>query len=419
MWDPYAEFESATLPNGLTVYAAHWPGRPWEATGFLIHSGAKHDTIGLEGTAHFVEHLIAENTGVPKKEAVDFFEGNGGKVDLGSTSWHRTQYQFWMPTDPAVFSKALSLFGTALLSAKLDKFMERERQVIVAEFHRRFVHKITYDLAMREHKALYSGYWLERSVRPLGHPESLTRITRDDLQSYYDTHYTPANMSIVGVGGLTLQELVKFVSESPFAIAKAGKRTQLPIPITDIAPPLENRYVFEMSEHLKTEVPFEIGAYKSVAVMPTGGTTIAVKMLKEMLDEILTEEVRERRTVTYHIDASFCNYGHFYEFVINCGKLEARALDAIEEIVEACIGSICDRADLFEKEKRCGLAASLMTDLKARDLCENALDELARDQKISSLAEDAREIENLTMDDVRSLLRWLKPERRWTLITKP
>jgi len=419
MWDPYAEFESTTLPNGLTIHAAHWAGRPWEAMGFLIHSGAEHDPIDLEGTAHFVEHLISENAPMPCKELKEFFEGNGGKVSLGSTSWHRTQYDFWMPIDPAVFSKALSLFGTALFSAKLQKFVERERQVIIAEFHRKYVHKITYDLAVRENCALYPGYWLERSMTPLGYPESIARISQDDLQSYYDTHYTPANISIVGVGGLTLEELAKFVSESPFAVEKPGTRTQLPTPITDINPPSETRYVFEISQHLKTEVPFEVGGYKSVTVMPTGGATMAVKMLSQMLDETLTEQVRERRAMTYHISSSFYNHRHFYEFEITCNRLEVAALDEIENIIEACIGSTYDHIDLFQKEKRCGLAAAFMIDPKARDICDGALKDLANHQSISSLAEDARDIEALTMDDIRKLLQWLKPERRWTCVTTP
>jgi predicted Zn-dependent peptidase len=419
MWDPYAEFEMATLPNGLTIHAAHWLGRPWEAMGFLIHSGAEHDTIGLEGTAHFVEHLISQNADVPVKEAKDFFEGNGGKVNLGQTSYHFARYQFWMPTDWAIFSRALQLFSKALLSAKLEKFVERERSVIIAEFNRKFTHRITYDLAMRENRALYSGYWLERFATPLGNPDSVGRITQDDLQAYYDAHYTPANMSIVGVGGLTLEELVRFVSESPFAVQKEGKRTQLPIPVTDITPPTENRYVFELSKHLKTEVPFEVGGYRSVAVSPTGGRTMAVKMLSNMLDEVLTEEVRERRAVTYNIGTSYDYHRHFYEFVIECGRLEARALGDIEEVIEGCIGSIYDSIELFEKEKRCGLAAAFMIDPSAKGICENAMNDLADKQRISSLAEDARDIENLTMDDIRGLLKWLKPERRWTGITTP
>ena len=60
MWDPYSEFRTATLPNGLTVHAAHWPGRPWESVGVLIHSGAEQDPFGLEGLSHFVEHLVSK-----------------------------------------------------------------------------------------------------------------------------------------------------------------------------------------------------------------------------------------------------------------------------------------------------------------------------------------------------------------------
>lgn len=419
MWDPYAEFETATLPNGLTVHAAHWPGRPWEAMGFLIHSGAEHDPVGYEGTAHFVEHLISQNADIPVQEIKDFFEGNGGKVSLGQTSYHCARYQFWMPTDPLVFSRAFQLFGKALFSAKLEKFVERERSVIIAEFNRKFTHKISYETAMRENRALYTGYWLERFATPLGNPDSVGRITQEDLQAYYDTHYTPANMSIVGVGGLTLEELVQFASESPLAVQKEGKRTQLPIPVVDIAPPLENRYILELSKHLKTEVPFEVGGYRSVVVLPTGGPTKAVRMLSNMLDEVLNEEVRERRAVTYQIGTSYGYYRHFYEFAIGCDRLEARALGDIEEVVEGCIGSIHDCTELFEKEKRCGLAAAFMTDSSARGICEAAMDDLDESQRIITLADDERDIERLTMDDVRDLLKWLTPDRRWTAITIP
>ena len=243
MWDPYAEFDSAMLPNGLTVHAAHWPGRPWEAMGFLIHSGAEHDLVGLEGLSHFVEHAVSENTDVSKRDMEAFFEDCGGMANLGTTGYPYTRYHFFVPIDRAVLIQAFSMFGQMLLSAKLEKFIERERQVIIGEFHRYYPVKLKLDLAVREHKILYNGYWLERFVRPLGNPESVRRITQSHLQSYYDTHYTPVNMSIVGVGGMMLSELVELISESPFATSKKGVRTLTPNPATDVALPTETRYV--------------------------------------------------------------------------------------------------------------------------------------------------------------------------------
>lgn len=417
MWDPYAEFQSATLPNGLTVHAAHWPGRPWEAMGFLVHSGAEYDPIGLEGLSHFIEHVVSENTNVSKKEMETFFKHCGGKVCLGTTGYPSTHYRFFVPTDSAILAKAFSMFGHMLLSAKLEKFIERERRVIIGEFHRHYPVKFKLDLDVREYKALYAGYWLERFVRPLGHPESVTRITQSELQSHYDTHYTPANMSIVGVGGMQLTELVELLSESPFATSKKGVRTPLPTPATDVAPPSETRHVFELSKHITD--PIEVGAYRSVAKIPGNINGRVVRIVNEMFNEVFFEEVREQRAWAYAINSSRHNFRHFYEFSINCDTLALKAINEVEGVIEACMASMADREDLFEQIKRRALASQFMTDLTGRGICDGALDDLAKDQRIISLKEIGEDLEHATMSDVKGVLQWLRPDRRWTLITKP
>ncbi len=417
MWDPYAEFQSATLPNGLMVHAAHWPGRPWEAMGFLIHSGAEHDPVGLEGLSHFIEHLVSENTHVSKKDMCAFFEDCGGMVSLGTTDYPYTHYRFFVPTDKAVLARAFSMFGHMLLSAKLEKFIEHERQVIIGEFHRHYPVKFKLDLDVRKHKALYAGYWLERFVRPLGNTESVTRITQSELQSHYDSHYTPANMSVVGVGGMQLAELVELLSKSPFATSKRGARTPLPIPATDIAPPSETRYVFEVSKYIT--VPIEVGAYRSVAKIPGNIKGSVIRITKEMFNEVLNEEVRERRAWVYDISSFRHNFRHFYEFSIDCDALALKAIDEIEEVIEVCIASMVDHEDLFEQTKRRALASNFMTDPTGKGVCDGALDDLADYQRIISLKEIGNNLERVTFSDIRSVLQWLRPERRWTLITRP
>ena len=420
MWDPYAEFKSVTLPNGLKVYAAHWPGRPWEAMGFLVHSGAEQDPAGLEGLAHFVEHLVSENMDVKRNDASSFFRGCGGMVDFGSTDYPSTEYHFFVPKNKEVVAKALSIFGSMLLSAKIEKSIERERQVVIREFNQRYPVRFKFDLEMQERKALYAGYWLERFARPLGNPESIGRITQNDLQSYYDTHYTPANTSIVGVGGMKLLELVKLLSKSPFAINKKGARAPIPSSVTDFALLPENRHVLEMSEYVNTATTLiEVGAYRSVTKIPGDVNVFAIILLIKIFNRILDEEVRDQRAWAYSIDSSYRSFRHFYQFSINCNALAIKALDEIEEVVETCIASIGNREDLFEQAKGQALARNFVVDESGKDICDNALDDLARYQRIVPLAEDAKNIERVTMTDIRNLLKWLQPERRWTLITKP
>ncbi|EKD23540.1 MAG: peptidase M16 protein [uncultured bacterium] len=417
MWDPYSEFQSAILPNGLTVHAAYWPGRPWESIGFLVHSGAEHDPIGLEGLAHFVEHLVSDNANVPNKEIHAFFEDCGGRVNLGITDYPDTRYNFFVPTGKAVLARAFSVFGHMLFSAKFEKCIERERQVVLEEFNRRYTNNLKFDLDTRERKALYTDCWLGRFVRPLGNPESVKRITQADLQSYYNTHYVPANMSIVAVGGMQLSELVELLSESPFAMSKNGARTSLPIPVTNISLPLEACYVVEASKYVS--IPINVGSYRSVAKVPGNINGQALYILKKMLDEILNEEVRERRAWAYAIDSSRRSFRHFYEFSINCSALALKAIDNLEKVVETCIATAGSSEGLFAQIKRQSLANHFMIDPTGRGVCDGALDDLTHAHRIISLSENAHDLECVTMDDVRDALQWLRPEQRWTLITKP
>ena len=419
MWDPYAEFQSETLPNGLTVYAAHWQNRPWEAMGFIVHSGAEYDPIGLEGLAHFVEHLVSDNANVPQEEMAAFFENCGGTVDFGNTGYPATKYRFFAPADKTVLTKAFSMFGYMLLSAKLEKSIERERQIVTSEFCKEYPVQFKFDLNVREQKALHAGCWLERFVLPFGNLESIGRIAQSDLQSYYDANYTPENISIVGVGGMALSELVSLLGESPFAMSKNGLRTPLPIQTSNVDLPSETRYVFELSKHITTQSPSKTGSYRSVAKIPGNAKTQAIKILSEMVDGILYEEVRKKRAWAYSTKCSRHYFRHFHELSIDCLALALEALDEIEKIVEYCIASAEDRRDLFMQAKRRILASYLMVDLTGINICDGALDDLADYQRIVSFTEYGAGVEQTTMSDVCDLLQWLRPERRWTLIAKP
>ncbi len=96
-----------------------------------------------------------------------------------------------------------------------------------------------------------------------------------------------------------------------------------------------------------------------------------------------------------------------------------KAFDEIENVVEDCISSLANREELFKEVKKYNLESVFMIDPTGRGICDNALEDLANYQRIISLAEYRENIERVTMSDIRSLLQWLKPERRWTLIGKP
>lgn len=420
MWDPYAEFEKTTLTNGLDVYATHWPNRPWEFFRFVIHSGAEQDPVGLEGLSHFLEHVASNNVSfVNQTEIEDFFKDYGGGVNLGVTNFHRVTYGFSIPTKKSLLTKAFSIFGHMLLKNKMEKFIERERQVIMAEFRREYAMSANFDLRMLEHRIVFGGYWPERMICSLGSLKSIEAISSDDLQKFYDRHYVPSNMSIVCVGGMKLSEVLKILSRSPFAANKEGINKSLPVSINEISQLSENNHFKHWSDYFKDTDSIETGSYRSVARIPGPFSQQSMEVLSKMLSEVLNNKVREELAWTYEIVSDWHNFRCFFGFYIVCRSFSPQAVDTIQDVVNECILSLEKNEKLFCKVKKRMIAGSLFADLSAEDLCGKASSEVACFHRIITNSEDDEMIRKVTMDDIRKLLHYLRPENRWTLIIKP
>jgi len=419
MWDPYAEFKHEVLPNGLSLYATHWSGKPWEAVGFLIHSGAEQDKPGLEGTAHFVEHLVSENTEMGADRIRDFFEDHGGNVDLGRTGYFGTIYDFMIPSNRPAIRKALRIFGEMLLASNLNRFVERERRVIIGEFHRNFPLNFIFEQYMRWRKAMHPGTWMERFASPLGSPRSIEVISSDELEVFYRRHYDPANMSIVAVGGLKFSEVKKLISESPFGSAGKGFRNRLSEKVTDFPPLSDQGGQMVFSQHVILAKPRESGAYESHARFSGDANWMIIRMLSRMLDDVLTEEIRSKRGWTYHIGTEWSNFRGFYDLEIECRDLEVGSLGEIRDVVEVSIASLFDRQDLFEKLKKRWLASLRVTDISGQKVRDETIDDLNNYGRIITLAEMLDKVEQLDFSEVRKTLGQMKPELRWTLVVEP
>lgn len=416
MFDPYAGFQSCVLENGLTVYASQWECRPWEHVGFVIHSGAFSDPVGLEGVAHFVEHLVSKNADLPFEELKEFFGRYGGGAKFGSTGYPKTSYSFFVPIQPDVLAQAFSLFGSMLIRANLENCVERERNVVKAEITKKYPTEFLLDIAQRERRMLYHDCWLGRVVRSFGFLESVDRITVADLQAYYDQHYVPANISVVAVGGLSLDEVIRIISESPFSMKKVGQRNPPIVPLSELALPLENRYEVDLSEHLKTVA--KNGIYSSVARIPMSISPAALSLASMVLDKLLRRELREKRAWTYHASSDWINYRCCYQFNVSCDAFVVSALNEIEAVVNDCIAAI-DNNELVEEMRTRKLAKFLMMDVSGDDVCDDAMDDVGRFDKIVSVKERMASYQVITMEDIREVLSYLRPERRWTAISHP
>ncbi len=418
LWDPYADFEKSVLPNGLTVYAAHWPNRSWQSFGFLVHSGAEYDPIGLEGTAHFVEHLVSENASISSDEIIDMFDTYGGSVKLGTTSYSSTHYQCFGPADPIFTAKALNIFGGMLLDARLEKEVERERSVIIQEYYERYGSEVFADIQAKINKTVHGNDWPGRFITSLGRIDSINRISVMDLQSYYDTHYTPANMTIVTLGSMSLDTVVQVISESRFGQNKPGLRMSFPDAASVIYPPSNDHpSKLNLSELISKKVGVNVNGYELIAKLPKSIDVFSVMVFRRLIHKSLFKKLREERAWVYSVNANYTDWRHLYTFGISCRKFPNEAMNHIKAVVDECLESVSKDEKQFNKMKQLVMASRKLLDTDSNQLITDIFSDLSLRNKLTTLHEDIDDINNVSMKDIQRIIEWFSAERRFSLIT--
>ena len=416
MYDPYAEFTKHVLSNGLEVHSVFWD-RPWIGMEIVVHSGGREDPVAMPGLAHFVEHVVSQN--IPDWEhnkARRFFEETGGRVGFGNTGYDSTRYDFSIPTDPLLFRQALAIFGSMLLDVKVEKNVERERKVIFREFNERypFLEKLEWDMGIR--KALFKGHRLETWNRPLGRPEGFLSATEADLQDFYDTHYVPANISLVIIGGLATEEVIAELEKSPFGMRKDGVRNPIPQPFNQIPSPAQQAKTVKLSDHVNFKV--DQTEYKATWAFPADFPRQARRVFDRVLDQVLTDEIREKRGLAYGMSTDYTGFHDVYEYEI-CGQIAPDATPYINELVRKCILMVPSRHDLFDQKLRGCIQECLMTDLSGLGLADNAADDLVSDHRIITMQEVRDDLHKVTHEQMAEATALLSSERQYTFITCP
>lgn len=416
MYDPYAGFTMRTLPNALEVHSVFWD-RPWIGVEIVVHSGGREDPVALPGLAHFVEHVVSQN--IPEwehDEARRFFETCGGHGGFGSTNYLSTRYRFAVPTDIGAFRKALAIFGSMLFLAKIKNHVERERKVIEREFNGRYLYheKLEWEMGIR--KALFRGHRLETWNRPLGRPEGFNSVTEADLQNYYDQHYVPANISLVTVGGLPIDDVIAELENSPLGIQKHGLRNQIPRPFNGMPIPEEREKIVRLSEH----ATFSINRteYRATWAFPADFNRQARRVFSQILNMVLHEQIREQRGLAYSIGVDHTNYQDIGEYVIT-GQISPEATHSIDELVRTCITTASSRRDIFDRVLESCKRRCCMIDLSGSDLAGGSAGDLVSYQRIVTVQEDLDMLNLVRFEQMQEAAGFLNPRQQHTFITCP
>ncbi len=197
------QFTISKLSNGLDIAIERMEGVKSVGAGFLVKTGARDETSDLAGVSHFLEHMCFKGT--PNRSAAQLnidFDRIGGNPNA-FTSHDRTFYHgLARSTD---FSRLLEILGDMMHSTLPPDEFDMEKNVVLEEIamsNDRIEH-VAFDQII---ESVFKGNSLSWPV--LGYDRTVKAMSRDQMNDYFQTRYTPANMVLVVAGAVDPQEVI-------------------------------------------------------------------------------------------------------------------------------------------------------------------------------------------------------------------
>ena len=200
---------STVLDNGLKVLVQEVHTAPLASVWCWYKVGSKDEVTGLTGVSHWVEHMnFKGTTNIPREQVKGIIEKFGGSWN-GYTWIDQTTYMETAST--AGLDRMLFIEAERMANCLYDpEDCESERTVIISELQGSENDPDT----LLEQEVIAAAY----KVHPYRHPtigwlSDLQTMTRDDLYQYYRRNYVPNNATLVVVGDVESDDVLRRVEK--------------------------------------------------------------------------------------------------------------------------------------------------------------------------------------------------------------
>ena len=199
------------LPNGLKVILLENPKAPLVTFQVWYRVGSRNEAWGKTGLSHVLEHMMFKGTEkVGGEEFSRIIQENGGNFNA-FTSYDNTAYFENLSSDRIQVAIDLESDRMQNLILRQEDF-RTERMVVVEE---RRLRTEDNPQAFLVEQMMATAFQIQPYHWPIiGWMEDLSRLTLEDLKSYYQTHYNPVNAFLVVVGDFKKDELLPKIEKA-------------------------------------------------------------------------------------------------------------------------------------------------------------------------------------------------------------
>jgi len=389
-------FNLVTMDNNAQILTETVPHVRSVSIGFFVDTGSRYESPDINGSSHFIEHLMFKGTGRRSaKDIAEELDAVGGQLNAFTTKEYTCYYARVLDEH---FDLAVDLLGDMLFASKFDPVdIDRERNVILEEIK-------MYEDAPDElvHDIFASSIWRGHSLGQtiIGTADVINGLTREELFNYYKNNYNPGRMIVAVAGNISHDAVMKKLR--PLFENKEGKARP-----RQVNTPVTQRHIVCRSKDTE-QVHLCVGApglkldHENIYVMQIINT-----ILGGGLSSRLFQEIREQRGLVYSVYSYHSSYHDTGLFGIYAGLSKQNVnevLDLIFKQVRDIQVNGVKKEELYRAKEQ--LKGSLFLSLEN---VNTRMSRLGKSQlylgKVFSPEEIVNKVNRVTISDIQELAK--------------
>lgn len=415
-FDPY-DFTTEVIED-TPIYYKNLPWAPCIHMWVVFNTGALEDPVGKEGLSHFLEHMIFDGSPklTDKKAIKEWSKINALNSWNAWTSFDNTAYT-WKCL-PESFGETLIGIKDMIFNSYLREIdVEHERKVIMQEAWGRFLNDKFLKYSKELSQNIFKGHNHSRTSSPLGWPETIGNIQRDDLVRWHKKKYGKGNMFVVLVGAVQIEHLnllTKFMKDIPDAEAKEA--------VSEKIEKLEIQHITKTADEIgEVKEQVEISILRTSLPLDKSEDEI-VSLFRRTLQDLLHERLRIEHSLCYSVHIAQYTTNSFFLMGLNV-KTEEKNIDLVIQEFWKIMDEIIEGKyrEKFETIKKLSLDQTKSKERSSNDIGELSLREISRNNGIVvTLEKQLASIEKVTYDEMVEFAKKIfHPDHTFTEVILP
>ena len=393
------EFKNEKLSNGLVLIGEVNKSAKSAAVGFFVKTGSRDEVAAINGVSHYLEHMLFKGTEkLSALEVNEAFDRTGAQFNA-FTSEENTV--FYAAILPEYMVEVTQLWADLMRPSLRDEDFNIEKNVIKEEIAM-YQDLPTFDVMDRCRTLHFDGHPCGNSV--LGTVESIDGLTAEQMRDYFAKRYAPSNMVLACAGNFDWDQIRSIAADScgkwPQQVVERklghfdGSKKKDRIEKANLA----REHICLMSEGVSAQDPSRFAASLLGTIV---GDDVGSRFFWELVDKALAEAA----SMSY---GAMDGTGTFYSY-IRCSNENVRK---VLDIVQGVFDDI-EKNGVTEDELAAAKNKILSTLVIKNELPMGRLIDLGFNwtylEQYRTIEDDVAAIKGVTVDDVNSLIRQLKP----------